>query len=213
MSRLDTSQVEAGGEIARSPRSPSFPQPTTAAEVPEAQSKSACRRRAFARSVKQAARQLETFMQSMNRTLEFRVDQDSGRTVVTVKDKTTGETIRQIPSEEVMRLAHNLGGKAHSGSVERDRVTRAKEQRTWQQSGVVGGSSIDVNSLVSQLVAAERKPLDDQLTRAVQKRCDADFRDQRSARCVVQFPVGLERPQNHERVQRDARPPAPMKTS
>lgn len=36
-------------------------------------------------------------------------------------------------------------------------------------SGVVGGSSIDVNSLVSQLVAAERKPLDDQLTRAVTK--------------------------------------------
>jgi flagellar hook-associated protein 2 len=36
-------------------------------------------------------------------------------------------------------------------------------------SGVVGGSSIDVNSLVSQLVAAERKPLDDQLARAVQK--------------------------------------------
>lgn len=36
-------------------------------------------------------------------------------------------------------------------------------------SGIVGGSQIDVNSLVSQLVAAERKPLDDQLARAVQK--------------------------------------------
>ena len=33
MSRLDASQVEAGGEIARSPRSPSFPQPTSAAEA------------------------------------------------------------------------------------------------------------------------------------------------------------------------------------
>lgn len=36
-------------------------------------------------------------------------------------------------------------------------------------SGVVGGSSIDVNSLVSQLVAAERKPLDDQVARAASK--------------------------------------------
>lgn len=36
-------------------------------------------------------------------------------------------------------------------------------------SGIVGGSSIDVNSLVSQLVAAERKPLDDQLGRAATK--------------------------------------------
>lgn len=32
--------------------------------------------------------------------------------------------------------------------------------------GPVGGSQIDVQSLVSQLVAAERKPLDDQVTRA-----------------------------------------------
>jgi flagellar protein FlaG len=65
--------------------------------------------------VKQAARQLETFMESMNRYLEFRVDQDSGRTVVTVKDKTTGDVVRQIPTEEVLRLAHNLGGKGRIG--------------------------------------------------------------------------------------------------
>lgn len=36
-------------------------------------------------------------------------------------------------------------------------------------SSVVGGSTIDVNSLVSQLVAAERKPLDDQVSRATTK--------------------------------------------
>lgn len=113
MSRLDVSQVEAGGEIARSPRSPSFPQPTTAAEVTQKQAEPS------PEAVKRAARQLETFMQSMNRYLEFQVDQDSGRTVVTVKDKTTGETIRQIPSEEVMRLAQNLGGgKLDTGLVD-----------------------------------------------------------------------------------------------
>lgn len=33
-------------------------------------------------------------------------------------------------------------------------------------SGIVGGSTIDVQGLVSQLVAAERRPLDDQLARA-----------------------------------------------
>ena len=67
--------------------------------------------------VKQAAKQLETFMQSMNRYLEFRIDQDSGRTIVTVKDKTTGDVVRQIPAEEVLRLAQNLGGKAHTALV------------------------------------------------------------------------------------------------
>lgn len=122
MSRLDAGQVEAGGEIARSPRSPSFPQPTAAAEVPHANRQPAQPAgpalEPSHQDVQRAARQLEAFMQSMNRYLEFRVDQDSGRTVVTVKDKTTGETIRQIPSEEVMRLAHNLGGKAPAGLLD-----------------------------------------------------------------------------------------------
>lgn len=36
-------------------------------------------------------------------------------------------------------------------------------------SGITGGSQIDVQSLVSQLVAAERRPLDDQVTRATTK--------------------------------------------
>jgi len=122
MSRLDASQVEVGGGIARSPRSPSFPQPTTAAEATHVQEPAvqaaSLSAEPSAEAVKQATRQLEAFMQSMNRYLEYRVDEDSGRTVVTVKDKTTGETIRQIPSEEIMRLAQNLGGKAHTGLID-----------------------------------------------------------------------------------------------
>lgn len=120
MSRLDASQVEAGGEIARSPRSPSFPQPTAAAEAAQLKQTTPASVPAepSADDVKRAAKQLEAHLQSMNRYLEFRVDEDSGRTVVTVKDKTTGETIRQIPSEEIMRLAQNLGGKAHTGLID-----------------------------------------------------------------------------------------------
>ena len=39
---------------------------------------------------------------------KFTVDTDTGRQVVTVKDGTNGEIIRQIPSEEVLKLAQNL---------------------------------------------------------------------------------------------------------
>src|SRR5687768_12469516 len=85
--------------------------------VAQAEPKTAPRPEPSMSEVKQAAKQLETFMQSMNRYLEFRIDQDSGRTVVTVKDTTTGDVIRQIPSEEVLRLAQNLGGKAHTALV------------------------------------------------------------------------------------------------
>jgi flagellar protein FlaG len=88
-----------------------------APSVAEAKPSSAAPPEPTIAEVKQAARQLETFMQSMNRYLEFRIDQDSGRTIVTVKDKTTGDVVRQIPSEEVLRLAQNLGGKAHTALV------------------------------------------------------------------------------------------------
>ena len=122
MTRLDASQVEAGGEIARSPRSPSFPQPTTAAEATRVDERATAVSNVPAEpsvdDLKRAAQQLETFMQSMNRYLEFRIDQDSGRTVVTVKDKTTGETVRQIPSEEILRLAQNLGGQSRAVLVD-----------------------------------------------------------------------------------------------
>jgi flagellar protein FlaG len=106
------------GAPAPTPASPSAVAPEAAApSVAEAKPSSAPQPEPTIAEVKQAARQLETFMQSMNRYLEFRIDQDSGRTIVTVKDKTTGDVVRQIPAEEVLRLAHNLGGKGHTALV------------------------------------------------------------------------------------------------
>jgi flagellar protein FlaG len=60
-------------------------------------------------ALKSAARQIETYLKSTGRQLEFRVDDDTGRTVVSVRDAETGELIRQIPSEETLRLARALG--------------------------------------------------------------------------------------------------------
>lgn len=37
------------------------------------------------------------------------MDDTTGRTVITVRDSATGETIRQIPNEEALRLARELG--------------------------------------------------------------------------------------------------------
>jgi flagellar protein FlaG len=55
--------------------------------------------------VEQARASIERFVRSMKRELEFAVDDASGRTVITVRNKETGEVIRQIPSEEVIALA------------------------------------------------------------------------------------------------------------
>jgi flagellar protein FlaG len=56
-------------------------------------------------SIEAVAQRLETYMKSVARSLEFRVDAGSGRTVISVRDSDTGELIRQIPGEEVLRLA------------------------------------------------------------------------------------------------------------
>jgi flagellar protein FlaG len=65
-----------------------------------------------ATEVKAAARQIEAYMRSLGRALEFRVDDATGRTVVTVRDSSTGDVVRQIPTEEVLRIAQSLA--AHS---------------------------------------------------------------------------------------------------
>ncbi|MDX1588895.1 MAG: flagellar protein FlaG [Oleiphilaceae bacterium] len=55
-----------------------------------------------------AVSQLNDFVQSVQRNLEFEVDDDSGRTIVRVVDQQTDEVIREIPDELALRLAENL---------------------------------------------------------------------------------------------------------
>jgi len=54
------------------------------------------------------AQQLQDFMGEMNRSLQFQVDEDSGRDVIKVLDKATGDVIKQYPSEEVLSLVSKL---------------------------------------------------------------------------------------------------------
>ena len=55
-----------------------------------------------------ATREIEQFLQSQNRNLAFSVDENTDRSVVTVTESGSGDVIRQIPSEEVLRLAERL---------------------------------------------------------------------------------------------------------
>lgn len=55
-----------------------------------------------------AVSQLNTYVQSINRNLEFNIDSDSGKTVVKVIDSKTDELIRQIPNEEALHIAKQL---------------------------------------------------------------------------------------------------------
>ncbi|MFT4898886.1 MAG: flagellar protein FlaG [Flavobacteriales bacterium] len=58
--------------------------------------------------LEKVAKQLQEFIGTMNRGLEFSVDKDSGRDVIKVIDKKSGELIKQYPSEEVLSLVSKL---------------------------------------------------------------------------------------------------------
>lgn len=58
--------------------------------------------------VSQAVVELNDYIQSVNRGLEFSVDEDSGRSIIKVVDSETGDVIRQMPSEEILHIARFL---------------------------------------------------------------------------------------------------------
>jgi len=47
-------------------------------------------------------------MEKLGRNLGFSIDRKAGHTVVTVKDQISGNVIRQIPDEAVLRMAHSI---------------------------------------------------------------------------------------------------------
>ena len=58
--------------------------------------------------VKDAVSKLNDYVQSNERTLDFQMDEDSGKTVIKVYDTLSAELIRQIPNELALELAQNL---------------------------------------------------------------------------------------------------------
>jgi flagellar protein FlaG len=60
------------------------------------------------RSLEEAVARLNDQMAQTRRNLNFRVDEVVDRTVVTVRNSTTGELVRQIPSESMLKLAHSI---------------------------------------------------------------------------------------------------------
>ena len=59
-------------------------------------------------ALQEAVANMQDFTQNIQRSLSFSINENTGRTVVEVTDKTTGEVIRQLPTEEALRLAESL---------------------------------------------------------------------------------------------------------
>jgi flagellar protein FlaG len=61
-----------------------------------------------AKAVQAAAAQIESYLKRYDREVNFAVDSDTGKTVVTVRNRSTGEVVRQIPDAETLRIARQL---------------------------------------------------------------------------------------------------------
>jgi flagellar protein FlaG len=59
-------------------------------------------------NLREAIEHLNKQMSNSGRTLGFTMDEVLRTPIVTVKDTRSGEVIRQIPSETVVRVAHTL---------------------------------------------------------------------------------------------------------
>lgn len=60
-------------------------------------------------NVEQAVAKVKVQIQAIsNNSLDFAIDESSGKTLVRVTDRESGELIRQIPSEEMLEIARSL---------------------------------------------------------------------------------------------------------
>ena len=61
---------------------------------------------------KESEEQLKEAVKSLNEqsntSMSFSIDKTNNRTVIKVEDAKTGEVIRQIPNETVLRVSHNI---------------------------------------------------------------------------------------------------------
>ena len=60
------------------------------------------------KEIEEAVERLNEQMRREGRALAFSVDQKSSQTVITVKNSQTGEVVRQIPDETLLKVAHSI---------------------------------------------------------------------------------------------------------
>ena len=78
------------------------------AKAGETEAKEEAAQPASREQVEAAVATIQDFVQNVRRSLNFSLEEGSGRVVVKVTDASSGDVIRQIPSEEALQLAENL---------------------------------------------------------------------------------------------------------
>lgn len=70
---------------------------------------------AVTQEVSRAVDRIQNFVGARTRELDFYIDEPSGQTVITVRDRETDQVIRQIPSEEILAVAERINEMQQAG--------------------------------------------------------------------------------------------------
>ncbi|MFS2159106.1 flagellar protein FlaG [Pseudomonas sp. Pseusp122] len=107
-----TEQPVATPQVASAPVSAPAPVAQSSADSSESND-SKKEAQQSAEKLKAAVQEIDKFVKSIQRNLEFSIDEQSGKVVVKVIASDTGEVVRQLPSAEALKIADSLQN-AHS---------------------------------------------------------------------------------------------------
>ena len=102
--------TKATESVRRPPASPEVTliQPTQSISASGASEKAANESQNIEAEVTKAIGQIQIMMDLRNRSVSFTRDQETGTDIIKVIDDNTGDTIRQMPSEELLTFMKNL---------------------------------------------------------------------------------------------------------
>ena len=112
----DTAPVPTGASLNDTARLPVVsPVDAIAPAAPAKKAEAPPEKPVMRETLEAIAASIQDYLQRNGRNLEFRVDDSTGQTVITVRDSSTGEVIRQIPNAEALSIAQRLN--ANSGTL------------------------------------------------------------------------------------------------
>lgn len=85
-----------------------FAAPAQKAPIPAVRAQLPTDAEKVAQQLDRVVEQLNQQMQANHRNLSFGIDRKINTVVITVTDKASGEVVRQIPPESVVRVAHHI---------------------------------------------------------------------------------------------------------
>ena len=103
-------KIEASpGQVkATTPESTELERRATIQAVDKAEKESQAQPKASQEDMQQLVDDLSDMMSVMRKGLAFKIDESSGKNIVSVMDVDSGDIIRQIPNEEAIKLAQKL---------------------------------------------------------------------------------------------------------